>query len=152
MHDEESAIGLKVENKLGDHWTMYGDGHLQGRVDTRRNFDICKAAIQASANEVYDVWSGSPAPGINDYAFWKLVPNIDAAMKGQELAPMFNSQGERRADISDRTTPVYTDDWTAVGTWFLVQTSGLWNHPITFDKSKQEPIEDVNRQRDSSIG
>ena len=55
MHDEDSATGLWVKNDLGEIWPMYGDKQLLS-AKSYKNKDQTNNAMQASANELYQVF------------------------------------------------------------------------------------------------
>lgn len=136
MHDEENAIGLKVKNKRGDQWTMFGDKRLLDEVDSK-NKEICKACVQASADEIYAAWKTGSVPEPQSFAFLNLVPDLgDEALFDQELVPLFvdaRSDCARRVSIMDRRTPTHDKKWTAWATCATVEASGWWNYPITID-------------------
>jgi len=61
MHDEDNANGLWVINKAGDAWWVYGDQQLyDGTGD--RNFEIAKAAAQASVDEIWETHISGEIP------------------------------------------------------------------------------------------
>ncbi len=138
MHDEDNAIGLSVKNANGDSWKIYGDKRLLDKVDNR-NHEICKQAVQASADEVYAAWKNKAVPDRSQYAVLKLVPDLDAVQTGQELAALFKMQSSklvRRSNLKDRRKADYIDNWDSATTIIKIKWSGWWDHPITIDGPK----------------
>ncbi len=133
MHDEDNAIGLSATNANGNQWTMYGDKRLYDDVD-QLNLSLCQRAVQASADEIWNTWKTKIVPDASSYKALKFLPDLELArdVNKQKLAALFPfNTGERRKNVSDRHTKVWTKDWTAAGTVFECETSGLWKYPIT---------------------
>ena len=141
MHDEENSIGVDVKNNRGDKWKMYGDKRLLDKANAR-NMEICKEAVQASANEVYDAWKNKTNLGVKQYAYLNLVPDLDAAQQGQQMAALFvggtgGHDLKRRTNLNDRRSQNWTSNWLAVKSIVDIKLSGRWDYPITIDGPKQ---------------
>ena len=55
MHDEDSANGLWVTNKLGESWASYGDKQmLHGKA--RKNLQVMVEACQMGVDEVWEAF------------------------------------------------------------------------------------------------
>lgn len=135
MHDEDNAIGLDVSNLNGDQWRMFGDKRLFDKV-SKQNLDLCKLAVQASADEIWSVWKTKVVPDVSEYKAREFWPDLKVARSegGQELAALFPfSNGTRRAKLLDRRTHAWTKYWTAAGTYDEAIRSGWWTYPITID-------------------
>lgn len=153
MHDEDSALGLEVENLEGEHWTCYGDDYLFDKVgnDTLR---LCVNAIQRSVDEVYEAFSSRKVKDQTDFGALKLAPTIESANGKQRLAPLFkvDASGKvlrRGTDLQKRTwggLPIpgvyevkrtdwndYTDEFWYATTWIQCKASGAWEWPLKMD-------------------
>lgn len=95
-HDEENHDGLHVTNARGDTWVAYGDGKELDDVNAQ-NFALATAAVQASADEVYQAYvTGSaalPSPAALQY-----IPTLDFTARptpgGPNHAPLFWADGQ----------------------------------------------------------
>lgn len=134
MHDEDCAIGLSVTNPKGNTWTCYGDKRALDAVN-EDNKNLCLAAVQASADEIYNAWKTKRPP--DTYTAWNYAPTLESASAStQELAPLFrlkNGVLERRKTIKARRTWEYTTDFTFMGTYKECMSSHWWDYPITID-------------------
>ena len=144
MHDEDSALGLKVANAKGESWTCYGDSYLFDS-DKFENKNRCVSAVEASAAEIYRAWDKQDASVVNSlkYAALELVPTIESANGPQDVAPLFRvkdgilqRRGKYLTGITRRTdwsSWANTTDWTFSynATVVAMQWSGRWNYPLT---------------------
>jgi hypothetical protein len=135
MHDEDCAIGLSVQNTKGETWTIYGDKRVLD-VEDSENKTRCLAAVQASADEIYDAWKTKQKPAT--YKAWSHAPTLESAAAHQVLAPLFrvnNQILERRKTIKDRRdwTFITPDNYSMLDTWKECELSGWWKYPITID-------------------
>jgi hypothetical protein len=90
-HDEENHDGLHVQNARGDQWVAYGDKKELDDVNAA-NFAMAVAAVQASADEVYQAFvTGQAAAGTP--AALQFVPRFDMTARpepgGPNRAPLF---------------------------------------------------------------
>ena len=141
MHNEDSAIGLSVSNPAGDTWICYGDKRLLDKDDIF-NKVRCKAAVQASADEVYQAFINRKMPEKVGKA-WEHAPTVESAcdISRQELSPLFTPDGQLRNNIIDRkdkghhAVPKVLGFPIPLTIWFTdiaadCALSGLWNAPI----------------------
>jgi hypothetical protein len=134
MHDEDNALGLHVTNPNNESWQMYGDKRLLSDVD-KTNMTYCLAAVQASADEVYEAWKTGTIPPVESFQAWKHAPTLESARSDTQLvAPLFNFDNppKRRADITQRCTSKYTLNYWYWSTLILIEKSGLWKYPISY--------------------
>jgi hypothetical protein len=81
LHDLDNEHGVAVHNLRGDHWTQYGDDHLNDAADTdgrryaREAVEASKADIQAALSAAGH-GPGGPGPS-GSYAAEKIVPIVD---------------------------------------------------------------------------
>ena len=129
MHDEDNAIGLSVKNPEGQSWTVYGGKHAFGKEA------FCVDAIQASVNEIYEAYRTKQVPLAENYRAWAYAPTLDSARAQQALAPLFNSNQERRKVIEKRTRWEFTNDYWFFTTAHKCMTSSLWKYPIVISKT-----------------
>ncbi|GJE96729.1 fungal fucose-specific lectin-domain-containing protein [Phanerochaete sordida] len=133
MHDEDNAIGLKVNDPMGEQWTAYGDKRALDKV-AADNLKRCVSAVQLSANEVYDAYKSGKVIPAEEYRAWTKAPTLASAQSAtQVLAPLFTAAGQRRKDIKNRRSWEFTSDWWFWTTVSLCKASGRWNYPITID-------------------
>ena len=132
MHDEDNAIGLRVQNPAGQTWTAYGDKRALDKAD-EDNRSRCTTAVQASADEIYEAWRSRVAPTIDQYKAWTHAPTLASARGAQELVPLFADWGGRRAEIAWRRKRTFTESWWFATTAAACWNSGWWNYPITMD-------------------
>ncbi|KAI0642737.1 fungal fucose-specific lectin-domain-containing protein [Trametes meyenii] len=139
MHDEDCAIGLAVENPLGEKCTYaYGDRRA---LDTEAsgNLKRCVAAVQASADEVYHAYVSKNMPSPRSYKAWTIAPTLESARGQQELSPLFRYTDEtetvveRRAIIENRRLYQFTTDYWFLTTWERCKSDGRWTYPIRID-------------------
>jgi hypothetical protein len=146
MHDEDNAIGLSVQNPNGTAWTMYGDKRLLDRVDvTNRNLVI--AAVQTSADEIFEAWFMQRVPNPSSYRAWYFAPTLASARAyTQVLAPLFTFEAipRRRSVIANRRQYIFTSDYWYWSTSLACATSGLWNYPITIGGASVEADDQWN--------
>lgn len=130
MHDEDCAIGLDVQNIGGEKWTLYGDKRGLDTVneESKRR---CLAAIQASADEIYDAWKTQIKPDRQKYRAWAHAPTLESAYGSQTLAALFTPGDKRRVNIKDRRDHSYTTSWWFATTAAQCANSGRWKYPIT---------------------
>lgn len=62
MHNEDNVEGLQVTNARGESWTAYGDGMELDSPPSDENRRRAIAAVQASADEVYEAFSTGVVP------------------------------------------------------------------------------------------
>jgi len=130
MHDEDSAIGLRVKNTAGESWECYGGNRALDK-EAAENLKRCVAAVQLSAGEIYTAYSTRGASSSLDYAAWRMAPTLGSARSAsQALAKLFTFDSERRRHIKRRRVRDLTTDWWFWSTAFECKTSGGWNYPI----------------------
>ncbi|KEP48958.1 phosphatidylcholine-hydrolyzing phospholipase C [Rhizoctonia solani 123E] len=137
MHDEDNAIGLSVNNSLGQSWTCYGDKRALD-VEDEENLKYCVAAVQASADEVYTAYISKTTPEPSSYKAWTIAPTLESALGPQTLAPLFKYQDnmkdiDRRDVIENRRLHNLTSSWWYASTALKCKTDGWWKYPITID-------------------
>ena len=132
MHDEDNAIGLTVQNRLGESWNVYGDKRALDWVD-EDNKRRCVDAVQASVDEVYAAWRTKFAPDSANYKAWLYAPTLASASSHQDLAPLVLSSGARRKEVKGRRDWSFKADWWFWSTALECKHSGWWNYPITLD-------------------
>lgn len=138
MHDEDNAIGLQAQNKATkDSWTMYGDKRLLDEVN-KDNLERCRSALQASVDEVYNVFKGQKIPDPPDYQALTHVCDLDAVRGEQVLKHLFTFQNERRTVITNRREFTPKKDWWFATTAIECWNSGWWEYPITIDGPKKK--------------
>lgn len=121
MHDEDNKNGLRVKNKQGDSFTVYGDKMLfqiEGN-DMRKR---CVEAVQASADEIYEAFQSKTVRPYDTYRAWQLLPTIESACdnSSQPFKALFLHDGKRRKNKDDPKCSEYIEDWTTdetVGFW-----------------------------------
>ncbi len=79
-HNEDNRYGLHVSNARGDHWVAFGDGKELDDVNAQ-NFTLAIAAVQASADEVYQAFASGVATAPSPAAALEYVPKLDFAAK-----------------------------------------------------------------------
>lgn len=128
MHDEDSAIGLSVTNPIGDTWMMFGDGYLLDKANDQ-NLKKSFAAVQKSADEVYQAWKEKKVLKKADYGALKILPTLESAQKNQVLAPLFRITGDHPVTLKVREDYVYTSpvDFSKVAA--VCDESGLFRYP-----------------------
>lgn len=91
-HNEENEDGLHVHNARGDHWVAYGDGKELDDVNAD-NLALAIAAVQASADEVYQAFVTGDSTVPSPPAALQYTPTLDFAAKpapgGPNHAPLF---------------------------------------------------------------
>lgn len=132
MHDEDNALGLEVENLLGETWKMYGDKKLLN-FENQANLAKCHSALMASTQEVFAAWSTGTVPPLGTYAAWTHAPVLSSAFSEKNHAPLFNDKGYPRDRIEDRQCREYKGKW------------GFWSYPslalqLKFSDAFKEPI------------
>lgn len=132
MHDEDNALGLEVENPLGESWKMYGDKKLLD-WDNQSNLAKLHSALMASTQEVFTAWSTGIVPLVDSYTAWSHAPILSSAFSEKNHAPLFNEKGYPRDRIEDRDCREYKGKW------------GLWSYPslalqLKFSDAFKEPI------------
>lgn len=135
MHDEDNAIGLRVQNAAGESWTVYGDKRALDWVD-EENKRRCVDAVQASVDEIYTTWRTKLAPSSMQYKAWSHAPTLASARSRQELAPLVTFAGARRKEVKGRRDWTFKVDWWFWSTALECKNSGWWNYPITLDGGK----------------
>ena len=136
MFDEDNAIGLSVWNGAGDSWRMYG-GRRALSLENADNMARCVAAVQASADEIYDAYLSKRLSA--DYAAWNLAPTLRSARGHQQHAPLFTFLQERRKDISKRQEWAFETRWWFPSTFDEAVRSGRWWFPIGLNKAAAIP-------------
>ena len=132
MHDEDCAVGLRVENPVGESWECYGDKRALNEV-AAENLKRCVAAVQTSADEIYTAYLTKRAPPPSIYAAWGIAPTLESARSpGQALTTLFTSDWRRRRDIKARKTWTF-GMYPPFVTALECKSSGYWNPPITID-------------------
>jgi hypothetical protein len=134
MHDEDNAIGLRVQNPIGDSFIAYGDKRLLDR-ENHKNLNLTIQAVQASADEVFAAWESKTVISFDNFTAWEFAPTLASARGAQELAPLFLSgKGPPRRDtLANRREWKYTTYYTFGGTLFKIGLGKLWNYPIKLD-------------------
>ncbi|KAI0334364.1 fucose-specific lectin [Cubamyces sp. BRFM 1775] len=139
MHDEDCAIGLTVQNPAGETWTCYGDKRVLDKEDAE-NLRRCVAAIQASADEIYEAFLSKHAPPSSQYKAWTMAPVLASARDPEQtLAALFRYADaeekvlERRSLLMNRRLREYTANWSAAQTIKDCLSSGWWKYPIEID-------------------
>lgn len=136
MHDEDSAIGLRVQNPRGDSWTMYGDKRLADGVN-RRNMMYCNEAIQKSADEIYDCFKTKQVLPPSRFGVWQIAPTLASANAKQDCCPLFvwrqdqKTKEWRRKNIDVRMNLDFTNDFWYATTAGYLATSSRWKYPMT---------------------
>ncbi|KAL9034607.1 MAG: hypothetical protein Q9214_006971 [Letrouitia sp. 1 TL-2023] len=131
MHDEDSAIGLYVQNPQGIEFRMYGDRRLLS-PGGETNVASCQQALQASSDEIYKAWHEQINP--TEFRAWQYAPTLESAsnLSAQELKPLFVVEEgvvKRRSDIENRRDTALTRFWTFAGTVSNCELSGRWTWP-----------------------
>jgi hypothetical protein len=131
MHNEDNTAGLAVTNRNGDRWVAYGDTrYLDLRNDTNR--EVLQRALQASADEVYQVYSTGALPTSNPV--YGLIPNLDVLNNDSQhlnTSPMFvwdnsNQKLLRRTHVNDAHDYTWTSVWVGWTTALeLASSAGL---------------------------
>lgn len=132
MHDEDNAVGLAVQNPRGDKWVAYGDKRALDIVD-KENKTRCVAAVQASADEIYEAYKTKNIPTPENYKAWAEAPTLASARGPQVMGPLFHFNGERRDDIRSRRSWKSTNNYWFWSTALDCKKSGWWDYPITLD-------------------
>ncbi|KJZ78429.1 hypothetical protein HIM_02467 [Hirsutella minnesotensis 3608] len=142
MHDEDSALGLEVENIRGDKWKAYGDSYRLDKVNAR-NLELCEEAVAKSIQEVFEAWEKGTDVKDDDFGALRIAPTLMSANReSQALAPLFSPPDwpfdrlHRRATIAERGVHRYTNTWWLGQTLWAIQLSGMWNYPMTMGSSK----------------
>ncbi|MCJ1385455.1 hypothetical protein MMC17_008578 [Xylographa soralifera] len=88
QHDEDSANGLWVTNKLGQSWAVYGDKQLvQGR--SGKNFQYAVEASQLGVGEIWETYESGLMPNVSSYRALKKAPVFDIFANGNNFVPLF---------------------------------------------------------------
>ncbi|KAI0676396.1 fungal fucose-specific lectin-domain-containing protein [Trametes maxima] len=139
MHDEDAAIGLSVKNPAGRSWDCYGHGRALDRA-AATNLKCCVAAIQASADEVYEAYSGNAVLETQSYKAWAFAPTLESVHDVQTLTPLFTYSEDgpkkdvlRRKTIASRRCRAFTTDWCFQTTALECHHSRWWGPAITTD-------------------
>ncbi|MFW9080726.1 phospholipase [Pseudomonas sp. P2757] len=129
MHDEDSKFGLIVENEMGHTWRAYGDKRYADTLDSR-NREIVQLALQASVNEVFDVFkTGGVNIDTSKYAALKFIPKLALLKKGvdtKNFPPLFYCDNGSetiycRRVIMSLLTPSWISDWGTIATYNLTE-------------------------------
>lgn len=132
MHDEDSAIGLSVQDPAGHSWVAFGDKRALDDVDAE-NSKRCVAAVQLSANEVYTAYKTKSVPALTSYQAWTIAPTLASARGDQLLTTLFTLDSKRRSIIKNRKIREFKTDWWFWSTAAECKLSKWWNYPITID-------------------
>ncbi|KAI0742648.1 fungal fucose-specific lectin-domain-containing protein, partial [Daedaleopsis nitida] len=139
MHDEDGAIGLTVENLKGESWICFGDKRALDEVASY-NLGRCVAAVQVSADEIYEAYVSKRVPDQDHWKAWTIVPTLQSANHpSQQLSALFRLRNtdqksiERRSVIEDRRADGYTIKWWFWSTATECKTNGWWRWPIAMD-------------------
>jgi hypothetical protein len=123
MHNEDSATGLSVTNSMGTIWTAYGDSfYFTPQNSTSAN--ITKQAVQASATEVFTVFTTGKTVSSADFVALQFTPTV--ASTGN-TTPMFiysNGGIELRSPVTNLSSTTWTAAWKPYAA--LAQVSGWW--------------------------
>ena len=96
-HNEENEDGLHVQNARGDQWIAYGDGKELDDVN-RPNFAKAIAAVQASADEVYQAFVTGVGTAPSPPSALQYIPTLDFTARptpgGPNHAPLFWADGQ----------------------------------------------------------
>jgi len=141
MHDEDNAIGLRVENPDGESWECYGDKRAFDR-EAAENLKRCVAAVQASAGEIYTAYSTRRAPLPSNYAVWRMAPTLESARStSQALATLFTFDMGKRRDVKKRRVWEFTTSWWFWSTALECKTSGYWDYPIVLSSARTTAVQ-----------
>lgn len=128
MHDEDSTWGLIVTSQLGATWRALGDKHYFDSTDTA-NFNLVNAAVQASADEVWQAFfTGQPVAPADFVALTMIADLTDVQQYGSDsttnTSPMFAPSGStvvERTNLNDLDNYAWTSSWTGLGTLAWLQ-------------------------------
>ena len=81
QHNEDSANGLWVRNKLGDAWPAYGDKHLYNGKSGKNHQQVIRAA-QVSISEIWDTYSSGVEPDPGDFKALQIVSGAACMVMG----------------------------------------------------------------------
>ncbi|KAH7361721.1 hypothetical protein B0T11DRAFT_310692 [Plectosphaerella cucumerina] len=134
MHDEDSAIGLRVVNPRGETWRAYGDKRLLDR-ENDQNRAMCVSALRKSIQEIFHAWQTGSSISPDYFRAWDWAPVLDKVQslkEPQDLAPLFTYEDspKRRNNLANRRKYEFTSWFTYPTTVVQIKASGLWNYPI----------------------
>lgn len=131
MHDEDSAIGLSVQNPGGETWMCYGDKRALDLANND-NKNRCLKALQIYADEIYSAWKNKTKPEMTNYGAWVHAPTLKSALSTQILAPLV-TDGKKRAKVNSRRDWSFKSSWTFSSLEDECKYSSWWKFPITLD-------------------
>jgi hypothetical protein len=132
MHDEDNLLGLEVTSPSGVTWRAYGDKKLLDDAD-KQNMQQCRLALQASIDEIWDVYQSRKLIEEKDFKAWYHAPTPESiSSRKNNHAPLFNEDGWIRKDINDLTKWEYIKPednqlWWAQTVYKLSKRSGESN-------------------------
>ena len=136
MHDQDSKIGLNVHNAVGLKWTAYGDGQLLMK-ENFVNMIQAKAAVQASADEIWAAFSAPSSP--ISFNALNYAPLYEDSANTNGKSPLFMAQNQNSndglkvyvrtsADLNDYN---HTTDWHIATTLAWCVANELIRIPCT---------------------
>ncbi|CAD6592841.1 MAG: hypothetical protein ASARMPRED_006749 [Alectoria sarmentosa] len=143
LHDMDGATGLRVHNKRGDHWIVYGVAQYFLEPNCINRIECC----QRSLNENYDTWRTGEYPSrrIKNGTFNPDSDNYDALeLEGEKVNSAVNVWGPVQVPMEYKPYSADPKDKKKTTTQMM--------KPAAPDSDRDVPLDrrDINRQPSSA--
>lgn len=131
MHDEDNYNGMMVKSNIHpEGWLAYGDKRMEDTANAT-NASYAGDALQASADEIYAVWTSGVTPvSTTSYAALNYIPNLSDAWNRNNTnnwRPLFvvpNASDESSGNLDNtqiRVSPfdLRGNDWITMDDWYV---------------------------------
>jgi hypothetical protein len=130
MHDEDNYNGMKVQSTVHpEGWLAYGDKRMEDTVNAT-NVSYAGDALQASADEIYAVWTSGVTPVSTSYTALNYIPNLTDAWNRNNtnnwrplfVVPSANDESTGNLDntqIRIGPTDLRGNTWLTMDDWYV---------------------------------
>lgn len=115
MHDEDNKHGLRVKNRRGDKWILYGDGMLL-KDKSGNNLKIAMEAVKKSSDQVCEAYK-NPSRSVDPAVVADLIPFVDQEERNN--SPLFQVKDgklHRRSDVNNLQDRETVTNWWGITT------------------------------------